>query len=351
LYLFHCTFGHHGIFSLTPVFLVTLFSWGTRSSYRDSVSKFVLAAGLGLTVWILAFYLSRTHSYNYGGVTSGLRWAFWLIPLWVLGIVPALDRWCDSRRLTLLAAILLGVSVFSITIPRDNPWQPPWLVPLWAKWFPATTESSSTVETSPSWALTAPQLSAPEIPLVAKYAALKPAFDKRWGPITAGNASPLTDGASAVVLMRDDVARALGHAALARVRSFAFVGIDPAEQLLQGPAYAAPRALDAARIKLSDLSLVDMHEAFAAQVLSNLQALASRRFAEEKLGRSEAIGEIPDEKLNVYGGSIALGHPFAATGTRQIATMANELARRGGGLALITQCAAGGLGAAMVLEG
>ena len=172
VYLFHCTFGHHGIFSLTPVFLVTLFSWGTRSSYRDSVSKFVLAAGLGLTVWVLAFYLSRTHSYNYGGVTSGLRWAFWLIPLWVLGIVPALDRWCDSRRLTLLAAILLGVSVFSITIPRDNPWQPPWLVPLWAKWFPATTESSSTVETSPSWALTAPQLSAPEIPLVAKYAAL-----------------------------------------------------------------------------------------------------------------------------------------------------------------------------------
>jgi acetyl-CoA acyltransferase len=186
---------------------------------------------------------------------------------------------------------------------------------------------------------------------VAKYAALKPAFDKKWGTITAGNASPLTDGASAVVLMRDDVAKALGHAALARVKSFAFVGIDPAEQLLQGPAYAAPRALEAARIKLSDLSLVDMHEAFAAQMLSNLQALASRRFAEEKLGRSEAVGEVPDEKLNIYGGSIALGHPFAATGTRQIATMANELARRGGGLALITQCAAGGLGAAMVLEG
>lgn len=183
-----------------------------------------------------------------------------------------------------------------------------------------------------------------------KYSKLSPVFDKKWGTITAGNSSPLTDGASAIVLMRDDVARALGYKPLARIRSFAFAALDPNDQLLQGPAYAAPRALDAAGLKLRDCSLVDMHEAFAAQVLSNLQALASQKFAQEKLGRSEAIGEVPDEKLNVYGGSIAIGHPFAATGARQISTVANELSRRGGGIGLITQCAAGGLGAAMILE-
>ena len=172
IYLFHCTFGHHGIFSLTPIFLVTLVAWMTRSSYRNPFTKFVLGSGLGLTVWVLAFYLSRTQSYNYGGVTSGLRWAFWLIPLWLLAMVPVLDRWSESRVLHLIAACLLGISVFSITIPRDNPWQPPWLVPLWARWFPATTESSPVGETSPSWILAAPQLADPQRPLVARYAAL-----------------------------------------------------------------------------------------------------------------------------------------------------------------------------------
>ncbi len=185
---------------------------------------------------------------------------------------------------------------------------------------------------------------------VEKYSGLKPAFDKKYGSITAGNSSPLTDGASAVVLMRDDVAKALGYEIQARVRSFAFAALEPGEQLLMGPAFAAPRALAAAKLELADLTLVDLHEAFAAQVLSNLQAFASAKFAMEKLGRSTALGEVPEEKLNVYGGSIAIGHPFAATGTRQISTMANELHRRGGGLAMVTQCAAGGLGAAMILE-
>lgn len=183
-----------------------------------------------------------------------------------------------------------------------------------------------------------------------KYSKLSPAFDKKWGTITPGNSSPLTDGASAVVLMRDDVARALGYQALGKIRSFAFAALDPQDQLLSGPVFAAPRALDAARLKLSDCTLVDMHEAFAAQVLSNLQGFASKKFAEERLGRSEAIGEVPDERLNVHGGSIAIGHPFAATGTRQITTVLNELGRRGGGIGLITQCAAGALGAAMIVE-
>jgi acetyl-CoA acyltransferase len=182
------------------------------------------------------------------------------------------------------------------------------------------------------------------------YANLKPSFDKKWGTITAGSSSPLTDGASAVLVMRSDVAKALGHRVLGHVRSFAFAALDPSEQLLMGPAYAAPRALDAAGLSMRDLTLVDLHEAFSAQVLSNLQAFASRDWADKKLGRKEAIGEIEEARLNVHGGSIALGHPFAATGTRQLTTVLNELKRRGGGLGLIAQCAAGGLGAAMTVE-
>ena len=182
------------------------------------------------------------------------------------------------------------------------------------------------------------------------YARLRPVFDPAWGTVTAGNSSPLTDGAAATLLMREDVAEALGFPALAYVRSFAFAALDPHAQLLMGPAYATPRALDAAGITVDDLDLVDMHEAFAAQVLSNLQAFASPRWAQEVLGRDAAIGEIADDKLNLWGGSIAIGHPFAATGARQINTVARALHRRGGGLGLVTQCAAGGLGAAMVLE-
>lgn len=182
------------------------------------------------------------------------------------------------------------------------------------------------------------------------YARLRPVFDKKYGTITAGNASPLTDGAAALLLMREDVAQALGFTIKATIRATAFAALDPNEQMLMGPAYATPKALDAAGLKLSDLSLIDMHEAFAAQVLSNTQAFESKRWAEAKLGRAEAIGEIDWNNFNVYGGSIAIGHPFAATGARQILTVANELQRRGGGFGLVTQCAAGGLGAALILE-
>lgn len=122
------------------------------------------------------------------------------------------------------------------------------------------------------------------------------------------------------------------------------------ERLPHGSGLCRPRALDAARLRLSDMTVVDLHEAFAAQVLSNLQGFASKKFAEEKLGRKEALGEVPDDRLNVHGGSIAIGHPFAATGTRQLTTVLRELKRRGGGYGLITQCAAGGLGAALVVE-
>ncbi|MFK7988101.1 MAG: acetyl-CoA C-acyltransferase FadI [Sandaracinaceae bacterium] len=182
------------------------------------------------------------------------------------------------------------------------------------------------------------------------YKKLRPVFDRKHGTITAANSSPLTDGASAILLMREDKAKALGLAPLGYIKSYAFAALDPAGQMLMGPSYATPKALDKAGLTLADLDLIDMHEAFAAQVLSNTQAFESKRFAEEKLGRSEAIGEVDWDKFNVTGGSISIGHPFAATGARQITQTLRELNRRGGGLGLCTACAAGGLGAAIVLE-
>ncbi|HEX9308178.1 MAG TPA: acetyl-CoA C-acyltransferase FadI [Anaeromyxobacter sp.] len=179
---------------------------------------------------------------------------------------------------------------------------------------------------------------------------LRPVFDRRYGTITAGNASPLTDGAAALVLMSEEKAKALGITPLGFVKAYAYAALDPRDQLLQGPAYAAPVALDRAGLRLSDMDLVDMHEAFAAQVLSNLKAFSSRAFAEKELGRAEPLGEVDPAKLNVNGGSIALGHPFAATGARMILQTLRELDRRKGQHALLTVCAAGALGAALVLE-
>ncbi|BDG10152.1 acetyl-CoA C-acyltransferase FadI [Anaeromyxobacter paludicola] len=184
----------------------------------------------------------------------------------------------------------------------------------------------------------------------AALATLKPVFDRRYGTITAGNASPLTDGAAALLMMSEERARALGLRPLGYLRAYAYAALDPKDQLLQGPAFAAPVALERAGLTLQEMDLVDMHEAFAAQVLSNLKAFASRRFAEERLGRSQPLGEVDPAKLNVNGGSIALGHPFAATGARMITQTLRELRRRKGGHALLTVCAAGALGAAVVLD-
>lgn len=183
-----------------------------------------------------------------------------------------------------------------------------------------------------------------------KLSSLKPVFDRKYGTVTAGTSSPLTDGASALVVMAEEKAKALGYEPLAYLKSWGFAALDPAWQLLMGPSFSTPIALDRAGMKLAELDLIDMHEAFSAQMLSNLQAFASKSWAEKHLGRSEAIGEVDMEKLNIYGGSISLGHPFGATGARQLLTMARELDRRGGGTALVTQCAAGGLGAAVILE-
>jgi acetyl-CoA acyltransferase len=181
-------------------------------------------------------------------------------------------------------------------------------------------------------------------------AKLKPVFDKRYGAITAGNASPLTDGGSAMLLMSEEKAKALGYTPLGYIRSYSFTALNPGDQLLQGPAYAAPAALDAAGLKLSDIDLVEMHEAFAAQILSNMKAFASKKFAERELGRSEPLGTIDLDRYNVTGGSIAIGHPFGATGARVVMQLLYELRRRDRNLGLVTVCAAGGVGFAMVVE-
>jgi acetyl-CoA acyltransferase len=182
------------------------------------------------------------------------------------------------------------------------------------------------------------------------YSKLKPVFDRKFGTITAGNSSPLTDGASALLVMRESRAKSLGYEPLGYIRSYAFAAVDPTEQLLMAPAYAAPLALDRAELKLKNMDLVDLHEAFAAQVLSNTQAFESDTFAREKLGRDKKVGVVDWDRVNVLGGSIAMGHPFAATGARQILHTLRELRRRNGEFALCTACAAGGLGAAIVLE-
>ena len=179
---------------------------------------------------------------------------------------------------------------------------------------------------------------------------LKPVFDKGYGTLTAGNSSPLTDGGSAALLMSEEKANALGYTPLGYIRSYAFAALNPGDQLLQGPAYAAPMALDAAGVKLSDIDLIEMHEAFAAQIVSNMKAFASKKFAERELGRSEPLGVVDFERYNVTGGSISIGHPFGATGVRVVTQLLYELRRRNQNLGLVTVCAAGGVGFAMVVE-
>ncbi|MFL5612839.1 MAG: acetyl-CoA C-acyltransferase FadI [Gemmatimonadaceae bacterium] len=182
-----------------------------------------------------------------------------------------------------------------------------------------------------------------------QLAALKPVFDRRYGTVTAGNSSPLTDGASAVLLMSEERAKSLGYEPLAYIRSYVYAALDPGEQLLMGPVLAAPVALKRAGLSLPDMDLVEMHEAFAAQVLCNLQGFVSDDWA-KRAGFDRPVGEVDPERLNVMGGSISIGHPFGATGGRILTTLVNELRRRDGQFGLMTVCAAGGMGHAMVVE-
>jgi acetyl-CoA acetyltransferase family protein len=179
---------------------------------------------------------------------------------------------------------------------------------------------------------------------------LKPAFVKKYGTVTPGNSSFLTDGAAAVLLMAEDVALSLGYTPKATIRAYAYTAQDPYEELLLGPAYSTPKVLEMAGLKLSDMDVFEFHEAFAGQILANLKCLASDQFAREKLGRSEKVGEVPLEKFNTLGGSLSLGHPFGATGARLFTTAANRLIREDGTFALIASCAAGATGNAIILE-
>ena len=134
VYLFHCTLGHHGILALTPVFLLTLGSWFRPAWLSRSRLGPISRLTIGLTVWVLAFYLLQTQSYNYGGNTAGLRWAFWLIPFWLLGLIPAVDALQSNTGFRCVTGFLLGVSAFSAALPADNPWQKPWLQVLFERW-------------------------------------------------------------------------------------------------------------------------------------------------------------------------------------------------------------------------
>ncbi|HKK44023.1 MAG TPA: acetyl-CoA C-acyltransferase [Balneolaceae bacterium] len=183
-----------------------------------------------------------------------------------------------------------------------------------------------------------------------KLAKLNPAFIKPHGTITAGNSSFLTDGASASLIMEKETALQLGLKPQAILREYTYVAQDPQEELLLGPAYATPKVLDKMGLELSDIDVFEFHEAFAGQILTVLKALNSKKFAKDYLGRDHKVGEIPMDKFNCWGGSLSLGHPFGATGTRLVTTAADRLHHEDGNLALVAACAAGGQGHAMILE-
>lgn len=183
-----------------------------------------------------------------------------------------------------------------------------------------------------------------------KLEKLSPAFIKPHGTITAGNSSAFTDGASASLIMNEQTALDLGLQPKAYLRDYTYVAQDPEDELLLGPAYATPKVLDSMNLKLSDIDVFEFHEAFAGQILTVLKALNSEKFARENLNRDEKVGEIPMDKFNLWGGSLSLGHPFGATGTRIVTTAANRLIHEDSNLALVAACAAGGQGHAIILE-
>ena len=183
-----------------------------------------------------------------------------------------------------------------------------------------------------------------------KLQSLRPAFVKPYGTVTAGTSSALTDGASAALIMSQARANADGHTPIATLRDYTFVAQDPDDELLLGPAYAIPLVLDAAGLTLDDIDVIELHEAFAGQVLAVLEALRSDTFAKEKLNRTSAVGDVDMDKLNTRGGSLSLGHPFGATGVRLVTTAANRLHEEDGTWALVSACAAGGQGHAMLIE-
>ncbi len=180
-------------------------------------------------------------------------------------------------------------------------------------------------------------------------AKLRPVFDPKWGTVTAGNASQLTDGAAGLVVTTADRAQAEGWTPLGTLRAWAYAGLDPKRMGL-GPVYASAKVLERAGVALKDVDLIELNEAFAAQVLACGRAFASAGWAREHLGRESAIGELDFAKVNVNGGAVALGHPVGVSGTRLVLTLLKEMKRRDLHLGLATLCIGGGQGAALLLE-
>jgi len=183
-----------------------------------------------------------------------------------------------------------------------------------------------------------------------QMAKLKAAFIKPHGTVTAANSSYLTDGASAALIMTEEKAKQLGLTPKAYFRAFTYVSQDPKDQLLLGPTYATPKVLDMMNLKMSDISVLEYHEAFAGQILANIKAMDSDKFAQDTMGRKEKVGTVDMSKFNLWGGSLSIGHPFGATGVRLAMHSANRLIKEDGKYALIAACAAGGQGVGMIME-
>jgi len=183
-----------------------------------------------------------------------------------------------------------------------------------------------------------------------KVAKLGPAFVKPYGTHTAANSSFLTDGASACLIMSETKAIELGYIPKAVIRGWTYVAVDPFDELLLGPTFATQKVLKSLGLTLADIDVIEFHEAFAGQVLANVTALASAKFAAERFSDGKPVGQMDFAKMNSMGGSLAIGHPFGATGTRLMTTAANRLIRENGKFALLTACADGGLAHACVIE-
>lgn len=183
-----------------------------------------------------------------------------------------------------------------------------------------------------------------------KIKRLRPAFDRKFGTLTAANSSFLTDGAAVVLLMEAEKAKELGLQPKARIVDYTFTGQDLYDELLLGPAYATAKLLQETGLSLDDMDVIEFHEAFAGQILANIHCLGSDEFAHAQLGRDKAVGKVPMNKFNQWGGSLSIGHPFGATGARLVTTASNRLQKENGRYALIAACAAGALGHAMILE-
>ena len=180
-------------------------------------------------------------------------------------------------------------------------------------------------------------------------AKLRPVFDRRNGTVTAGNSSQITDGSALIMVMEEEKAKALGYKPIGRVKSFAFAALDPARMGL-GPAYSTKLVLQKSGMKVSDMDLIEINEAFAAQVIANLRIFESDALSKKYLGMDKALGAIDEDILNVNGGAVALGHPVGSSATRLMITLLKELKRRDKETGLATLCVGGGQGAAFILE-